>query len=92
MINEVLTAPEEGFKVEGMDVRILLRLSFFMFTVVKLKCLQVGMVVVCGKVNVVERAATKTTYHLEDAKLLRVPHTPASTRPCPGGNFPQKNL
>ena len=38
MINEVLTAPEEGFKVEGMDVRILLRLSFFMFTVVKLKC------------------------------------------------------
>ena len=66
MINEVLTAPEEGFKVEGMDVRILLRLSFFMFTVVKLKCLQVGMVVVCGKVNVVERAATKTTYHLED--------------------------
>ena len=27
---------------------------------------KVGMVVICGKVNVVERAATKTTYHLED--------------------------
>ena len=24
------------------------------------------MVVVCGKVNAVERAATKTTYHIED--------------------------
>ena len=24
------------------------------------------MIVVCGKVNAVERAATKTTYHLED--------------------------
>merc|ERR1719341_1380554 len=45
MINEVLTAPGEGFTVEGMEV---------------------GMVVVCGKVNAVERAATKTTYHLED--------------------------
>jgi len=45
MINEVLTAPEEGFKVEDTDV---------------------GMVVVCGKVNAVERAATKTTYHIED--------------------------
>jgi len=27
---------------------------------------EVGMVVICGKVNAVERAATKTTYHLED--------------------------
>merc|ERR1719341_2574983 len=28
--------------------------------------MEVGMIVVCGKVNAVERAATKTTYHLED--------------------------
>lgn len=27
---------------------------------------QVGMVVICGKVTSVERAATKTTYHMED--------------------------
>jgi len=45
MINEVLSAPEDGLVVEGMEV---------------------GMVTVCGKVNTVERAATKTTYHLED--------------------------
>ena len=29
-------------------------------------CAQVGMVVICGKVTSVERAATKTTYTMED--------------------------
>jgi len=46
MVQEVLTAPEEGFTVEGMEV---------------------GMVVICGRVVNIEKAATKTVYQLEDS-------------------------
>lgn len=45
LIQEVLSAPEEGFTVEGMEV---------------------GMVVICGKVVGIDRAATKTVYQVED--------------------------
>ena len=44
-VREVLSAPEEGFMVEGMEV---------------------GMVILVGRVVGVEQSATKTVYQLED--------------------------
>jgi len=45
MANQILTAPEEGFSVEGIEV---------------------GMVVIVGRVTGLEKAATKTVYQIED--------------------------
>lgn len=45
MANQVLTAPEEGFSVEGIEV---------------------GMVVLVGRVSGLEKAATKSVYQIED--------------------------
>jgi hypothetical protein len=47
-ISEVLSAPEEGFTVEGMEV---------------------GMVVVLGRVISVEKAATKTKYQVANLPI-----------------------
>jgi len=46
LINDVLTAPEEGFSIEGIEV---------------------GLVNILGKITNIDKAATKTTYQVEDS-------------------------